>query len=346
MIAFAQLVNLLVLVNIANLEPWPIREILTPVTSPPPYPFNLMSTSVMMSSSQSSTPNGNLKKRIRDTTRLLTRSNLPADMRREMERKLAALQGALAEKSQNDLEREMAIKYRMVKFFERKKAMRKLVSAQRSGNDEAVKAAQLDLAYILHYPKDLKYISLYPKEASSEAVVAQREAIRKEISEKVALLGAETMLGKVLKAKAADLQDSADDDDSDDDDEDDEDSENDSDDDDDDSNNSDDEDSEDDLDGDSDEDSDDDNEFDSDDDSEDDEGEFNEEEDSSDDGYFSSEEDGGEDDNGEFSTDDESSSHDENDFNSCSDEGYEEDSDEYDEESEVEEVPSKKTRRH
>jgi hypothetical protein len=179
-----------------------------------------MATSVMMTSSQSSSANGNVKKSIRDTTRLLNRPNLPADMRREMERKLAALQGALAEKGNNDLEREMAIKYRMVKFFERKKAMRKLATAQASGNDEAVKAAQLDLAYILHFPKDRKYISLYPKEASSEAVLAQRDAIRKETAEKLALLGAETMLAKVLKAKAADLQDSADEDDEDEDDED------------------------------------------------------------------------------------------------------------------------------
>lgn len=154
--------------------------------------------------------NGSIKKMIRDTTRLLNRPNLPADMRREQERKLAALQVALTDRQKGEVEREMAVKYRMVKFFERKKALRRLATAQASGNSGAVAEAQLDLAYILHFPKDRKYISLYPAGAE---VLAERDAIRKQISEKLAVLGAEVLLAKAMgskKVKAA-LKDSDDD---------------------------------------------------------------------------------------------------------------------------------------
>ena len=184
-------------------------------------------------SSASTSAPGSVKKMIRDTTRLLNRPNLPADLRREQERKLAALQVTLVDREQAECEREMAVKYRMVKFFERKKALRRLASAQATQDSAAVACAQLDLAYILHFPKDRKYISLYPTTVTSSEVLAEREAIRKEISEKLALLGAETMLSKVntkktkmaLKGSEESEDDEEDESDDSEDDEDDEDSE-------------------------------------------------------------------------------------------------------------------------
>lgn len=155
------------------------------------------------SPSNVSTTGGSIKKMIRDTSRLLNRPNLPADLRREQERKLAALQVALADRVQAETEREMATKYRMVKFFERKKALRHLASAQAKNSPAAVSEAQLDLAYILHFPKDRKYISLYSSSESGESVVAERDSIRKQIAEKLALLGAEVMLAKVTKVKTS-----------------------------------------------------------------------------------------------------------------------------------------------
>lgn len=137
---------------------------------------------------------------IRDTNRLLSRPNLPADLRREQERKLSALQVTLTDRQKAEVEREMSVKYRMVKFFERKKALRRLAVAQAKADPVAVSEAQLDLAYILHFPKDRKYISLYQTSNSAETVT-ERETIRKQISEKLALLGAETMLAKVTESK-------------------------------------------------------------------------------------------------------------------------------------------------
>lgn len=154
--------------------------------------------SVMTSNTSVSHEGGSIKKMIRDTTRLLNRPNLPADLRREQERKLQALKVSLVDRQQAETERQMAVKYRMVKFFERKKALRRLASAQASKDSEAVSQAQLDLAYILHFPKDRKYISLYP-ETGVEAS-AERDAIRKQISDKLALMGAESMLAQVNKS--------------------------------------------------------------------------------------------------------------------------------------------------
>jgi hypothetical protein len=149
-----------------------------------------------------SSASGSIKKMIRDTNRLLSRPNLPADLRREQERKLSALQVTLSDRQKVEIEREMAVKYRMVKFFERKKALRRLAAAQAKTDSSAVSEAQLDLAYILHFPKDRKYIALYQTSSSAETL-AEREAIRKQISEKLALLGAETMLAKVTQSKKA-----------------------------------------------------------------------------------------------------------------------------------------------
>ena len=272
---------------------------------------------------------------IRDTNRLLSRSNLPADLRREQERKLSALQVALSDRQKAEIEREMTVKYRMVKFFERKKALRRVAAAQAKADSAAVCEAQLDLAYILHFPKDRKYISLYQAGSSAEAL-AEREAIRKQISEKLALLGAETLLAKVTQSKKA-LKSSDDedeevdsDDDDDDDEEDDEDSEEDSDDDD---NESDDDD----------EDSDDEElSYDeSEDDSENDDNDDSEEDFDSDEDDMDSD-----DDDDENSDDDDEDSDDDDDEDSDDEEDEEDDDEEEEDEEEDSDAPKPKKGRH
>lgn len=291
--------------------------------------------------------NGSIKKMIRDTNRLLNRPNLPADMRREQERKLAALQVALIDRQKAEVERDMAVKYRMVKFFERKKALRRLAAAQASGKTEAVAEAQLDLAYILHFPKDRKYISLYPAGEVSQGVLAEREAIRKQIAEKLALLGAEALLAKALTKKALKAQESdeeeldddeSDEDDSEDDDEDSEDDDEDSDDDDD-------EDSDDEDDSEDDDDSDDGLSYDEDEDSDDDD--EDEDSDDDDDDFDSDEEDDEEDSDDE--DEDDSEEDDEEEGSEVSDDNSEiegsEVSDEEESEEEEDAPKSKKLRR-
>lgn len=297
-----------------------------------------------------SSASGSIKKMIRDTNRLLSRPNLPADLRREQERKLSALQVALSDRQKSEVEREMAVKYRMVKFFERKKALRRLAAAQAKADSAAVSEAQLDLAYILHFPKDRKYISLYQAGSSAEAL-AERETIRKQISEKLALLGAESLLAKVSQSKKAlkasddeseDEEDESDDDDEEEsDDEDDESGDEESDGDEDDDEDSDDDDE---LSYDEEEDSED-NDLSDDEDDEEDDDEDDDEEDDDDEDDFDSDSD-------DMDSDDESDDDDDEDSDEDSDNESDDEDDESDEDSEEEEsdedsdAPKPKKGRH
>ncbi|KAI8601820.1 rRNA-processing protein EFG1, partial [Dissophora ornata] len=118
-----------------------------------------------------------LKKKLRDTLRLLSNNpKMPADVRLEHERRIEALNLQIAEKQVDQTEQKMATKYRMVRFFESKKADRRLkVFFRQNPNWEQieeqkkeVESLQLDLAYIQHFPKTLKYISLYPNENADD----------------------------------------------------------------------------------------------------------------------------------------------------------------------------------
>ncbi|KZF22217.1 hypothetical protein L228DRAFT_283385 [Xylona heveae TC161] len=114
-----------------------------------------------------------LKKKIRDVSRLLERSeNLRADIRIEYERALAASKHELATAEADRRRQKMIKKYHMVRFFERQKATRILKKLQRrlavaasTSDAEALKAeihtAEVDLNYTLFYPLDQKYTSLY-----------------------------------------------------------------------------------------------------------------------------------------------------------------------------------------
>ncbi|KAF9288894.1 18S rRNA maturation protein [Mortierella alpina] len=132
-----------------------------------------------------------LKKKLRDTLRLLSKNpKMPADVRLDHERRIEALKLQIAEKQVDQTEQKMATKYRMVKFFESKKADRKIKVFMRQhpdweSNEEEKKeleSLKLDLAYIQHFPKTMKYIALYPTENADDPVVTkEREEIREKI---------------------------------------------------------------------------------------------------------------------------------------------------------------------
>ncbi|KAF3987698.1 hypothetical protein FT663_03697 [Candidozyma haemuli var. vulneris] len=124
-----------------------------------------------------------VKKQIKSIQNLLQKDDLPADVRVEKERALKALRVDLKHSQFNLKTKERAKKYHMVRFFERKKAIRKLKQATKA-HDEAVKAeskkeikkarkvlrhSQIDVAYVFMFPKSEKYVSLYPPELTSEA---------------------------------------------------------------------------------------------------------------------------------------------------------------------------------
>lgn len=123
-----------------------------------------------------------VKKKMKSIENLLSKDTLPADIRIEKERALKALQADLKNTRFRLKTKERAKKYHMLRFFERKKATRKLKQATKA-HQEAVEAdvkkdikkarkvmkhAQIDVAYVLMFPKSEKYIALYPNEPLPE----------------------------------------------------------------------------------------------------------------------------------------------------------------------------------
>ena len=72
-----------------------------------------------------------LKKSIRDTKRLLQKPNLPAHIAVDQDRKLKALQLALDDLVKEQKADLVSSRYKMIRFFERKKLARKLIQVQK-----------------------------------------------------------------------------------------------------------------------------------------------------------------------------------------------------------------------
>ncbi|KAH8793075.1 hypothetical protein F5882DRAFT_71236 [Hyaloscypha sp. PMI_1271] len=120
-----------------------------------------------------------IKKRVRDVTRKLERAeDLPADVRAEDERALAAYQQELASAQAEKTRQKMIKKYHMVRFFERQKATRllkklrkRLLAAESTEEVETLKTqmhvAEVDLNYTQYCPLSEVYVSLYPPKVSS-----------------------------------------------------------------------------------------------------------------------------------------------------------------------------------
>src|SRR5215469_6698922 len=134
-----------------------------------------------------------LKSRIRDLERQLSRvERLPADLRIAKERELVALQHELADTEREKNKSEMVKKYHMVRFFDRRKAERRLKmlekqlrevdmddgqhrskdagerEAKRRKLDEQVLRARVDLSYAVYAPLTWKYCALFPKRKDGE----------------------------------------------------------------------------------------------------------------------------------------------------------------------------------
>ncbi|KAG4031175.1 hypothetical protein MFRU_010g03000 [Monilinia fructicola] len=121
-----------------------------------------------------------IKKKIRDVTRKLERAqDLPANVRLEDERALAAYQQELASAEAEKIRQKMIKKYHMVRFFERQKATRqlkklrkRLLETQSTDEVEQLKEEmhilEVDLNYTQYHPLSETYISLYPPKGSEE----------------------------------------------------------------------------------------------------------------------------------------------------------------------------------
>lgn len=136
-----------------------------------------------------------LKSRIRSLNRQLAHSaqdasdKTPAGIQVARERELAALKIELEDAELEARRKKMIGKWHMVRFFERRRAERKLgrLKKEMKGSGEAADAkagrdvhdAEVDLMYTLYFPLDLPYVSLWPKgkkEGKKSGVDAGEEA--------------------------------------------------------------------------------------------------------------------------------------------------------------------------
>lgn len=157
-----------------------------------------------------------LKRRIRDLERLLKKKKdvLPSNVIVEKERTLQALKLELENHEVKEQIKKNAKKYHMVRFFERKKALRKYKKALKIYNEEQseenkriLSDNEINLCYVVNFPKSEKYISLFPTEqenaAESEKTQSRRKAfldlIRKELADGTLPVSVEDILqGKKL----------------------------------------------------------------------------------------------------------------------------------------------------
>lgn len=126
-----------------------------------------------------------IKKKIRDIERLLKKNDkLPADKRVEYDRALKALKVELQNTQVQLKAKEIGKKYHMVRFFEKKKAIRKLKQLRKQFEEvnqtgirkdikkirKQLRHGEVDLAYVILFPKTEKYISLYPNAKENDEV--------------------------------------------------------------------------------------------------------------------------------------------------------------------------------
>ncbi|EED20150.1 nuclear protein involved in pre-rRNA processing, putative [Talaromyces stipitatus ATCC 10500] len=137
-----------------------------------------------------------LKKRIRDVKRLLTRvEHLSPEARIVQERALKGYERDLEQEQARRQRSEMIKKYHFVRFLDRKTATKQLRTAQREYGktkqqqeetgtvdntklatlQKQIDIAQIDVNYTIYYPLTEKYISLYPQEKKRRVVKDHNE---------------------------------------------------------------------------------------------------------------------------------------------------------------------------
>nr|XP_043637985.1 rRNA-processing protein EFG1 [Erigeron canadensis] len=151
-----------------------------------------------------------LKRQIRSTDRLLRKDTRP-EVKEALEKKLEGLKSQQRTLDNLALERKLSLRYKKIKFFERRKLernIRRLEKQQRTSSGQAQEveiAEQLsklkeDLEYVRFFPKTEKYISLFKKGENTETI-DKRNSLRKQIKENIA---AAVASGKDLEETGSD----------------------------------------------------------------------------------------------------------------------------------------------
>eukprot|EP00741_Cyanophora_paradoxa_P002672 tig00000615_g2593.t1 len=145
--------------------------------------------------------NISVKNQIRALERLINKPNLDDDTRAKHQQRLDELKQTADDKQRKEKEKAIASKYRMVRFFEKRKLMRKIAQTEKKlqqieddeeGSErlsEKLASLQEDMNYVKYYPKGVKYIALFPKgemtEEQAEALEQKRQQIREQIKDQL-----------------------------------------------------------------------------------------------------------------------------------------------------------------
>ena len=135
------------------------------------------------------------KDQIRGVQRYLKRDDLSAEARATNEKKLKQLQLLQKNRIRTDKEKKISKQYHGIKFFEKKKVLRKQKRLQKRLTENAktlsekekyeiqteLKQAENQLIYITHFPKGRKYVALFPNKNRDDASLKKlRKTLMKE----------------------------------------------------------------------------------------------------------------------------------------------------------------------
>eukprot|EP00245_Coleochaete_scutata_P006377 TRINITY_DN20802_c0_g1_i1.p1 TRINITY_DN20802_c0_g1~~TRINITY_DN20802_c0_g1_i1.p1 ORF type:complete len:410 (-),score=107.34 TRINITY_DN20802_c0_g1_i1:450-1679(-) len=146
-----------------------------------------------------------VKNQIRSIERLL-RKDLRPEVVAAQGKRLEDLKKIQEEHARSDLERKLALRYRRVKFFERRKVERRIRRVEKqqrlldehehdaAARERSALAKQLvelknDLEYVKYFPKTEKYVSIFMGN-DNEDVIARRNELRTKIKANLAAAAA------------------------------------------------------------------------------------------------------------------------------------------------------------
>ena len=117
------------------------------------------------------------KDQIRGVQRYLRRDDLSSEARATNEKKLKQLQHLQANRIRTDKEKKISKQYHGIKFFEKKKVLRKqkrlqkklqqsnLSEKEKYEAQTELKQVEKEIIYITHFPKGKKYVALFPNKS-------------------------------------------------------------------------------------------------------------------------------------------------------------------------------------
>jgi len=137
------------------------------------------------------------KNRLRDAERWLRRLETNCADQEQITNAQKAVEELRSEKASDEVQRKRidkekryAERYRKVKFFEKRKVLRRLKRLKRemasssppSDGKERLEALEGDLAYVSFYPKDRKYVGLFTVRGAEDARTAKRRAEARKLA--------------------------------------------------------------------------------------------------------------------------------------------------------------------